>query len=69
MIHGETLIKNCPADHQFEVNFVSWRLEFSEIELIYDDTENVMIIDGHKPPCNIADRFCKPTHKTFYTLV
>ena len=29
----------------------SWRLESSEIELTYDDTENVMIIDGHTLPC------------------
>ena len=38
---------NCPAHHQFEVNFVSWRIESSEIKITYDDTENVMIIDGH----------------------
>ena len=37
---------NCPAHHQFEVNLVSWRLGISEIELTYDDTENVMIIVG-----------------------
>ena len=34
---------NCPAHHQFEVNLVSWRLEFSEVELTYDDTANTMI--------------------------
>ena len=38
---------NGPAHHQHEVNLVSRRLEISEIELTYDDTENVMIIDGH----------------------
>ena len=43
--------QNCPAHHQFEVNLVSWRLEFSEIELTYDDTANVMFIDGHTLPC------------------
>ena len=36
---------NCPAHHQFEVNLVSWRLEISEVELTYDNTANVMIID------------------------
>ena len=41
---------NCPAQHQVEVKLVSWRLEISEIELTYDDTENVMIIDGHTSP-------------------
>ena len=34
---------NCPAHHQFEVNLVNWRLEFSEVELTYDDTANTMI--------------------------
>ena len=42
---------HCPAHHQFEVNLLSWRLEVSEIELTNDDTENVMIIDGHNLPC------------------
>ena len=37
---------NCPAHHQFEVKLVSWRLKISEIELTYENTENVMIIDG-----------------------
>ena len=60
---------NCPAHHQFEVNLVSWRLEIFEIELTYDDTENVMIIDGHTLPCYFADSFCKPTTKTLFTLV
>ena len=60
---------NCPAHHQFEVNLVSWRLAISEIELTYDDTQNVMIIDGHTLPCYFADGFCKPTTKTPFTLV
>ena len=38
---------NCPAQHQFEVNLVSWRLEIFVKELTYDETENVMIVDGH----------------------
>ena len=59
----------CPAHHQFEVNFVSWRLKISEVELKYDDTENVMIIDGHTLRCYFADGFCKPTTKTSFTLV
>ena len=60
---------NCPAHHHFEVNLVSWRLEISGIELTYDDTENVMIIDGHTHPCYFADGFRKPTTKTPFTLV
>ena len=60
---------NCPAHNQFEVNLVSWRLAISEIELTYDDTQNVMIIDGHTLPCYFADGFCKPTTKTPFTLV
>ena len=59
----------CPAHHQFEVNLVSWRLEISETELSYDDTENVMIIVGHALPCYFADGFCKPTTKPPFTLV
>ena len=55
---------NCPAHHQFEVNLVSWRLAISEIELANDDTQNVIIIDGHTLPCYFADGFCKPTTKT-----
>ena len=42
---------NCPPHRQFEVNLVSWRLELSEIQLTYDDTENVIIIDGHTLHC------------------
>ena len=57
------------ANHQFEVNLVSWQLAISEVELPYDDTQNVMIIDGHTSPCYFADGFCKPTTKTLYTLV
>ena len=60
---------NCPAHHQYEVNLVSCRLEISEVELTYDDTANVMIIDGHTLPCYFADGFCKPTTKTPFTLV
>ena len=60
---------NCPAHHQFEVNLASWRLEISQIQLTCDDTENVMIIDGHTLLCYIADSFCKPTTKTPFTIV
>ena len=62
-------LQTCPAHHQFEVNLVSWRHQISEIDLTYDDTENVMIIDGQTLPCYSADGFCKPTTKTSYTLV
>ena len=54
----------CLAHHQCEVNLVSWRLQLSEIYFTYDDTVNVMIIDGHTLPCYYADRFCKPSTKT-----
>ena len=67
--HTQNPYHNCPAHHQFEVNLVSWRLEISEVELTYDDTANVMIIDGHTLPCFFADGFCKPTTKTPFTLV
>ena len=58
---------NCPAHHQIEVNLVGWRLEISENELTYDDTENVMIIDGHTLPCHFADGFCKQTTNSLFT--
>ena len=51
------------------VELVSWRLAISEIELTYDDTQNVMIIDGLTLPCYFADGFCKLTTETPYTLV
>ena len=60
---------NCPALHQFEVNLVSWRQEISEVELTYDDTANVMFLDGHTLPCYFADGFCKPTTETPSTRV
>ena len=62
---------NCLAHHQLEVNLVSWRLESSEVELTYDDTANVMIIDGHTLPyiTYFADGFSKPTTKTPFTDV
>ena len=56
------LYYNCPAHHQLEVNQVSWRLEISEIELLYDDTETVMIIYGHTLPCYFADSFLQTNH-------
>ena len=62
-------LHNCPAHHQFEVNLVSWSLQFSEMDLSYDDIENFMVIDGHTLPCYLAVSFCKPTTKTPYTLV
>ena len=58
---------NCPAHHQLEVKLVSWRLAISEIELTYDDTQNVMIIDGHTIPCYFADGIKLLTH--LYGLV
>ena len=66
---NENPYHNCPAHHRFEVNLLSWRLEVSELEFTYDQTENVMIIDGHTLPCFFADDFCKPTTKTPFTLV
>ena len=60
---------NFPAHHQFEVNLISWQLEISEVELTYDDTAIVMIIDGNTLPCYFADGFCTPTTKTPFTLV
>ena len=60
---------NCPAHYQFEVNLVSWRLEISEIELSYNDTENVMIIDGHTLPGCFADGLCEPTTETPFSVV
>ena len=38
---------NCPAHNQLEVNLLSWTLSVSAVELTYDDTENLMVIDGH----------------------
>ena len=60
---------NCPVHHKFEVKLVSWRLEVSELELTYDDTENVMITDGHTLLCFFAEGFCKQTAKTHFSLV
>ena len=60
---------NCAGYHQFEVNLLSWRLSVSEVELTYDDTVNLMVIDGHALPCYFADCFCKPTTKTPFLLV
>ena len=60
---------NCPAHNQFEVNLLRWRHSVSEVELTYDDTENLMVIDGHALPCSFANGFCKPTIETPSTLV
>ena len=60
--------QNCPAHHQFEVKLVSCRLQSSEIDLTYEDTENVTIIHGLTLPCYFSDAFCKPTTNTPYTL-
>ena len=54
---------NCPAHHQSEVYLVSWRLEVSELELTYGNTENVILIDGHTLPCYFADGFTNQLQK------
>ena len=59
----------CPAHHQFDDNLVSWRLKISEVDFTYDDTANVMIVDGHTVPCYFADGFCQATSKILFTLV
>ena len=64
----KNLSHNCPAYHQFDVNLLSWRLSVSELELTYDVTENIMIIDGHTLPCYYADGFCKPSTKPPFTF-
>ena len=46
-----------------------FKLQISEIDLTYDDTENVKILDREILPCYFADGFCKPTTKTPYTLI
>ena len=43
-------LHNYRAHHQFEVHLVSWRFGISEIELTYDDTENVTNVAGHTLP-------------------
>ena len=60
---------DCPAHHQFGFNLVSWRLAMSEIEITYDDSQNVKIIDGHTLPSYFADGFCTPTTKTLHTIL
>ena len=62
-------LHNCPAHTQFELNLLSWRLSVSEVELNYDDTENLTVLDGHALPSNFADGFFNPTNKTTFTLV
>ena len=62
------LFHNCPAHNKFKVNLISWRVSVSEVELTYDDTEKLMVIDGHGLPCYFADGFCKPTIKSPFTL-
>ena len=63
------LFHNCPALNQVEVHLLSWRLSLFEVELTYDDTETLMVIDRHALPYYFADGFCKPTTKTPFTLV
>ena len=65
----ENPLHHCPAYLQIEVNLLSWRLPVFEVEITYDDTENVMVIDGLTLPCYFVDGLCKPTTKTRFTLV
>ena len=62
-------LQNCPAQHQFEVNLVSWRFQTSEIDITYDDTLNVIIKDGHTLPSYFLEGFCKLLTKIPYTIV
>ena len=63
------LYHNCSVHHQFELNLVSWRRLVSEKAFIYDDTENVMNIEGHTLQCYFGDSFCKSTIETPSTFV
>ena len=49
------LFHNCPAHNQFEVNLLSGRLSVSEVELTFDDTENLMVIYRHAVPYYFVD--------------
>ena len=60
---------NCPAHNQFEVNLLIWRLSVSEVELTFDDTENLMVRDRQDLPYYFDDGFCKHTTKIPFTLV
>ena len=59
---------NCRAHHQFEVNLLCWRIDISETELTYDNTENAMNIEKHNLPCFFADGFCKSITKLLLLL-
>ena len=62
--------QNCLAHHQFEQKlFSSGDFAASEKELIYDETENVVFIDGYTLPFYIADGFCKPSTPKRFTLL
>ena len=53
-------LHDCTAHNQFEVNLLRWRLSVSEVELTYDDTENLMVKYGHALQCYFADGFVNP---------
>ena len=58
-------LHNCPTHRRFEVNLRSWRLSVSEVELTYEETENIMVTDGHTLPCYFAGGFANPLLKPF----
>ena len=59
----------CWDTYEYIIEKDSWSLIIREIELTYDDKENLLIYNGHTLPCYHNDGFCQPTILTPYTIV
>ena len=55
--------------HENVIEKDSWSLIVREVELTYDEKENILIYIDHTLPCLHGDGFCHPTILTPYTIV
>ena len=56
-------------ESKHKIILVSWRLQIFEIDILYNDTENFMTLDGHTLPRYFVDGFFQPTTKTPQALI
>ena len=49
--------------------FFDWKIQLEKIQLIRDLTDNTMIYQGIRLPCENDQGFCDPTRRTQVTIV
>ena len=58
----------CWVKYKHNIEKDSWPLFIREIEIMYNDKQNVLMLNDHTLPCYRKDGSCKPTNLTPYTI-